>query len=71
MQQQYIINLGGTMNNIDMKNLEYSKETLSEAVFSDASRTRAWIEGSLDALRHNVEYLQSLLPSHNQSYSTA
>ena len=52
------------MNNIDMKNLEYSKETLSEAVFSDASRTRAWIEVSLDALRHNVEYLQSLLPSH-------
>ncbi len=52
------------MNNIDMNNLKYSKETLPETVSSDTSRSRAWIEVSLDALRHNVEYLQSLLPDH-------
>lgn len=52
------------MNNIDMNNLKYSKEILSEAVSADVSRSRAWIEVSLDALRHNVEYLQSLLPDH-------
>ncbi|MDE6516582.1 MAG: alanine racemase, partial [Acetatifactor sp.] len=57
-------NPGVTMNNIDMNNLKYSKEILPEVISADASRSRAWIEVSLDALRHNVEYLQSLLPDH-------
>lgn len=50
------------MNTMDINKLQYSKETLSDDVFSDASRSRAWIEISRDSLEHNVRYLQSLLP---------
>lgn len=51
------------MNNIDRTSFTYSKATLSETAPLDTSRSRAWIEVSLDALRHNVCYLQSLLPA--------
>lgn len=37
---------------------------VSGAAPLDTSRGRAWIEISRDALRHNVRYLQSLLPTH-------
>ena len=38
--------------------LEHSEMNSSETV----PRGRAWIELNLNALRHNIEYLQSLLP---------
>lgn len=41
------------MNHTDITPFAHSEET---------SRSRAWIEVSLKALRHNVGYLQSLLP---------
>ncbi len=40
------------MKETAMKNLEPCRQ----------NRSRAWIELNMDALRHNVEYLQSLLP---------
>ena len=51
------------MNNMDITSFTYSEATLSETASLDTSRSRAWIEISLDALRHNVRYLQSLLPT--------
>lgn len=36
----------------------------SNAISPDTSRSRAWIEISRSALRHNTTYLQSLLPQH-------
>ncbi len=50
------------LNNLDRTNFTYSEETLWGTVSLDTSRSRAWIEVSLDALRHNVRYLKSLLP---------
>ncbi len=49
---------------IDRNNFENSPKPLSGTAPTDASRSRAWIEVSRDALRHNVRYLQSLLPDH-------
>lgn len=52
------------MNNLDMITFNFSGKITSENIPFDSSRSRAWIEISREALRHNVQYLQSLLPPH-------
>lgn len=50
------------LHDLVKENMVDSEKTLSESTAPDTARSRAWIEINLDALRHNIRYLQSLLP---------
>lgn len=52
------------LNDSYKTDFRYPQASGLETAPPDASRSRAWIEISRSALRHNTAYLQSLLPKH-------